>query len=106
MSQTQKEDNSNNRSEGNGHSRKIQKKLVDYRRDQVFSLSVKGYSQPKIVSLLNISQGLISSDITYLIRRALEDLADYLEDKLRFIFQESITGISDIISKTWVIMTI
>lgn len=78
MSQTEKEDNSNNRSEGNGHSRKIQK-LVDYRRDQMFSLSLKGYSQSTIANVLNVSQGLISSDIAYLRQKAKEALADYLK---------------------------
>jgi hypothetical protein len=77
---------------------------VDYRRDQVFSLSVKGYSKSNIANILNVSQSLISSDIAYLRQKAREALADYLENKLPLIFQESIAGISDVISQTWEII--
>jgi hypothetical protein len=67
-------------------------------------LSVKGYSQSTIANVLNVSQGLISSDIAYLRQKAKEALADYLENKLPLIFQESIAGISDVISQTWEII--
>ena len=56
-----------------------------------------GYSQPKIGSVLNVSQSLISLDISLLRQRAREALADYLENKLPLIFLESMTGISDVI---------
>ena len=67
-------------------------------------MSVKGYSQSTIANVLNVSQGLISSDIAYLRQKAKEALADYLENKLPLIFQESIAGISDVISQTWEII--
>ena len=53
-----------------GHSNMNQKKLAEYRRDQVFRLSSMGYSQPKIASILNVSQSLISLDISLLRQRA------------------------------------
>jgi DNA-directed RNA polymerase specialized sigma24 family protein len=42
-------------------------------------MSVKGYSQSTIANVLNVSQGLISSDIAYLRQKAKEALADYLK---------------------------
>ena len=87
-----------------GHSNINQKKLAEYRRDQVFRLSSMGYSQPKIASVLNVSQSLISLDISFLRKKAREALADYLENKLPLIFQESMVGISDVISQTWEII--
>jgi predicted transcriptional regulator len=84
-----------------GHSNINQKKLAEYRRDQVFRLSSMGYSQPKIANVLNVSQSLISLDISLLRQRAKEALADYLENKLPLIFQESMAGISDVISQSW-----
>ena len=63
-----------------GHSNINQKKLAEYRRDQVFRLSSMGHSQPKIAKLLNVSQSLISLDIFLLRQRAREALADYLEN--------------------------
>src|SRR5919109_4861583 len=102
MSQISGKGEEDNNTDGhNGHSRRIQERLIAYRRDQVFALSTKGYSQSKIANILNVSQGLISSDIAYLRQRAREALANYLENKLPSIFQESITGISDVISQTW-----
>jgi predicted transcriptional regulator len=69
-----------------------------YRRDQVFRLSSMGYSQPKIASVLNVSQSLISLDISFLRQRAREAMSDYLENKLPLIFQESMTSISEFIA--------
>jgi hypothetical protein len=63
-----------------------------------------GYSQPKIASVLNVSQSLISLDISFLRQRAREALSDYLENKLPLIFEESMAGISDVISQTWEII--
>jgi predicted transcriptional regulator len=87
-----------------GHSNTYQKKLAEYRRDQVFRLSSMGYSQPKIANILNVSQSLISLDIALIRQRAKEAMSDYLENKLPLIFQESMTGISDVISQTWEII--
>jgi hypothetical protein len=87
-----------------GHSNINQKKLAEYRRDQVFRLSSMGYSQPKIANVLNVSQSLISLDINFLRQKAKEALADYLENKLPLIFEESMAGISDVISTTWEII--
>ena len=67
-------------------------------------MSVKGYSQLTIANVLNVSQGLISSDIAYLRQKAKEALADYLENKLPLIFQESMADMSDAISQTWEII--
>ena len=69
-----------------------------YRRDQVFRLSSMGYSQPKITSVLNVSQSLISLDISFLRQGAREAMSDYLENKLPLIFQESMTSISEFIA--------
>jgi DNA-binding NarL/FixJ family response regulator len=72
-----------------GHSNLNQKKLAEYRRDQVFRLSSMGYSQPKIANVLNVSQSLISLDISFLRQRAREAMSDYLENKFPLIFNES-----------------
>jgi hypothetical protein len=98
------EDSTAASSSSSSHSKKIQQKLVQYRRDQVFSLSTKGYSQPKIANILDCSQGLVSLDLSFLRQRTREALADYLENKLPLIFQESMAGISDVISQTWEII--
>jgi predicted transcriptional regulator len=71
------------------HSNINQKKLAEYRRDQVFRLSSMGYSQPKIASVLNVSQSLISLDIALLRQRAREAISVYLENKLPLIFNKS-----------------
>jgi predicted transcriptional regulator len=104
MSQSNNSSNKRRTRMDAGHSNIHQKKLAEYRRDQVFRLSSMGYSQPKIASVLNVSQSLISLDISLLRQRAREALADYLENKLPLIFQESMTGISDVISQTWEII--
>jgi hypothetical protein len=60
-----------------------------------------GYSQSKIANVLNVLQSLISLDIALLRQRAKEALADYLENKLPLIFQESMEGLSQVISSAW-----
>jgi hypothetical protein len=104
MSQSSNSSNKQRTRMDAGHSNINQKKLAEYRRDQVFRLSSMGYSQPKIASVLNVSQSLISLDISLLRKKARESLADYLENKLPLIFQESMTGISEVIAQTWEII--
>ena len=103
MSQSSSSSKRRNRMDA-GHSNINQKKLAEYRRDQVFRLSSMGYSQPKIANVLNVSQSLVSLDISLLKQRAREALSDYLENKLPLIFEESMAGISDVISQTWEII--
>ena len=42
-----------------GHSRKKQKVLANYRKDMVFSLSNQGYNQAQISGILHVNQSLV-----------------------------------------------
>jgi hypothetical protein len=84
-----------------GHSRKKQRTLANYRRDLVFSLSSQGYNQPMIANKLLVSQAVVSMDLSYLRKQAAESLSNFLSHKLPLIYSECYESISQVIAKSW-----
>ena len=68
-----------------GHSRSQQRKLANYRKDMVFSLSSQGYNQTQISSILHVTQSTISLTLQELRRDAAASMRDFLSHKLPLI---------------------
>ena len=81
----------------------LKKKLIDYRRNQVFSMSSQGVRQEDIAKFLHVSQGQVSLDINYLQSRAKQSLSNYLESRFPLYFEECLLGVSDVIREAWII---
>jgi hypothetical protein len=79
----------------------LKKKLITYRRNQVFSMSSQGIRQEDIAKALHVSQGQVSLDLNYLRARAKESLSNYLESRFPLYFEECLLGVSDVIREAW-----
>ena len=83
--------------------RQRQKQHIDWRRDKVLELSVKGYNQTDISKILNIHKSTISRDIEYLRTIAKENLKQHIEDRLPFEYEQCLQGITQIIQHVWML---
>jgi hypothetical protein len=59
--------------------RTISEQRLNWRRDKVKELSVKGYSQRRIADILKISLTLVNEDLQYLRLKAKENISRYIE---------------------------
>ena len=84
-----------------GHSKKQQRVLAQYRKDMVFSLSSQGYNQPQISSMLRIHQSTVSLILQQLRRDAAASMKQFLSEKLPLIYQECYESISQVINRSW-----
>jgi predicted transcriptional regulator len=57
-------------------------KMVDWRRNKVQQLLVRGYSQWDVAEELQIDQSTVSRDIQYLRQQAQENLQKHIQQKL------------------------
>ena len=78
-------------------------KHIDWRRDKVLELSVKGHNQTNISKILNIHKSTISRDIEYLRTIAKENLKQHIEDRLPFEYEQCLQGITQIIQHVWML---
>lgn len=78
-------------------------KHIDWRRDKVLELSVKGHNQTNISKILNIHKSTISRDIEYLRTIAKENLKQHIDDRLPFEYEQCLQGITQIIQHVWML---
>ena len=78
-------------------------KHIDWRRDKVLELSVKGHNQTNISKILNIHKSTICRDIDYLRIIAKENLKQHIEDRLPFEYEQCLQGITQIIQHVWML---
>ena len=60
-----------------GHSRKKQKVLANYRKDMVFSLSNQGYNQAQISGILHVNQSLVCLTLQQLRKDAAASIGNF-----------------------------
>ena len=84
-----------------GHSKKQQKVLANYRKDMVFSLSSQGYNQSQISGILHVNQSTVSLTLQQLRRDAAASMRQFLSEKLPLIYQECYENISQVINRSW-----
>ncbi|MGH9977219.1 MAG: hypothetical protein ACRD8Z_15505, partial [Nitrososphaeraceae archaeon] len=61
------------------HLRTISEQRLNWRRDKVRELTVKGYTQRRIADILKISLTLVNEDLQYLRFEAKENITRYIE---------------------------
>jgi hypothetical protein len=77
---------------------------VEWRRNKVQELSVKGFSQSDIVRILKIPKSTISRDIAFLKEEAKDTIKNHIHDKLPFESSKCISGLEEIIKESWIIL--
>jgi DNA-binding transcriptional regulator LsrR (DeoR family) len=81
------------------------KDKIEWRRNKVNELSVKGFSQVDISRMLQISEPTISRDIEYLRQQANEIIRNHIQKKLPYEYTKCISGLEEIIKEGWIIAT-
>jgi predicted transcriptional regulator len=75
--------------------------MVDWRRNKVQQLLVKGYSQWDVAEELQIDQSTVSRDIQYLRHQAQENLQKHIQQKLPEEYQRCLTGMNQVLKLSW-----
>src|SRR5918994_2728766 len=75
--------------------------MVDWRRNKVQQLLVRGYSQWDVAEELQIDQSTVSRDIQYLKQKAQENLQKHIQEKLPEEYQRCLTGMNQVLKLSW-----
>jgi len=75
--------------------------MVDWRRNKVQQLLVRGYSQWDVAEELQIDQSTVSRDIQYLRLQAQENLQHHIQQKLPEEYQRCLTGMNQVLKLSW-----
>lgn len=76
---------------------------IEWRRNKVQELSVKGFSQADISRMLNIPKVTISRDVSYLKEEAKETIRNHIQDRLPYEYNKCLKGLEEIIKESWII---
>lgn len=61
---------------------KTEQNRIQWRRDKIFELSVKGFSQAEISRMLNIPKVTISRAVAYWREQSKKNIKEHISDKL------------------------
>jgi hypothetical protein len=75
--------------------------MVDWRRNKVQQLLVRGYSQWDVAEELQIDQSTVSRDIQYLRHQAQTDLQKHIQQKLPEEYQRCLMGMNQVLKLSW-----
>ena len=75
--------------------------MVDWRRNKVQQLLVRGYSQWDVAEELQIDQSTVSRDIQYLRQQAQKYLQKPIQLKLPEEYQRCLTGMNQVLKLIW-----
>jgi hypothetical protein len=78
---------------------------VEWRRNKVQELSVKGFNQAEITRMLKIPKSTISRDIEYLREQSKKSIKEHINDKLPYEYNKCISGLEEIIKEGWIVAT-
>jgi predicted transcriptional regulator len=77
---------------------------IEWRRNKINELSVKGFSQSEISRMLDIDKSAVSRDIEYLKQHAKDTIKNHIHDKLPYEYSKCISGLEEIIKEAWIIV--
>jgi transposase len=76
---------------------------LEWRRNKVNELSIKGLGLTDIAKMLKIPKSTISRDIEYLRHEANENIRNHLEKRLPYEYSKTLQGIEEIIKEAWIV---
>jgi hypothetical protein len=85
-------------------STKVEQRL-QWRRDKVRELSVKGHNQRQIATTLKVGLASVNEDLLYLRRQAKENISRYIEEYLPAEYESCLDGLNDILQEAWTLST-
>jgi hypothetical protein len=84
-----------------GNSEVQYNKQIQWRRNKVQELLVKGFTEYNIATELKVSQSTVSRDISYMQQQASENLQKHIQERLPHEYQSCMAGINRVLQLTW-----
>jgi hypothetical protein len=82
---------------------KYEKENIELRRDRVGILDAQCYSQHYIATKLNVSVGLVNSDLQYIRAHAKENIRKLIDERLPHEYNRTLLGLDSILNESLVI---
>src|SRR5919198_4940776 len=80
---------------------KKKKDSIEWRRNKVQELLVKGYNHHEIASTLQISRPTITRDTQYLSKCAKQNIKKYIDERLPEEYEKCLVGLNAITKEAW-----
>lgn len=74
---------------------------IEWRRNKVQELVVKGNNNYEIASILQVSRPTITRDIQYLREQAKDNIKKYIDERLSEEYEKCLTGLNVILKEAW-----
>ena len=74
---------------------------IDWRRNKVQELSSQGHSQREISQLLQVSNGTVNRDLSYLREQAKDNIKRYIDERLPEEYEKCLVGLTAILREAW-----
>ncbi|MGI0043212.1 MAG: hypothetical protein ACRD47_05835 [Nitrososphaeraceae archaeon] len=81
-------------------STKVEQRL-QWRRDKVKELSVRGHTQRQIASILKIGLATVNEDLQYLRGQARDNIKHYIDEYLPAEYENCLDGLNNILTEAW-----
>jgi transposase len=74
---------------------------IDWRRSKVQELSSQGHSQREIAQVLQVSNGTVNRDLSYLRQQAKSNIRKYIDERLPEEYEKCLIGLIAILREAW-----
>jgi hypothetical protein len=74
---------------------------IDWRRSKVQELSSQGHSQREIAQILQVSNGTVNRDLSYLRQQAKDNIRRYIDEILPEEYEKCLVGLTAILREAW-----
>lgn len=81
--------------------RTISKQQLDWRRDRVRELTIKGWTQREIASELMVAATMVNKDLQFMRKAAKENIQHYIDDYLPAEYQYCLETLNMIVKEMW-----
>jgi hypothetical protein len=85
--------------------RVISQQDLNWRRDKVRELTIKGYTQREIATQLQIDAAMINRDLKFMRQQAKENIQHYIDEYLPAEYQYCLDALNMIVKEMWALKT-
>lgn len=82
-----------------------EQKQIEWRRNKIQELLIKGHTQVQISKMLDIKEYMISRDVQFLREQARQNMQTHLQDGLPEEYENCMAGINQVLKMSWEIAT-
>jgi hypothetical protein len=83
------------------HKEKEKDSRIDWRRSKVQELSSQGHSQREIAQIMQVSNGTVNRDLSYLRQQAKFNIRRYIDERLPEEYEKCLVGLTAILREAW-----